>query len=367
MRPVLKPALRLVWRDTSTLQIGVDPRHRVVLENLTPLAESVLALLDGTRDCPAVVRAATRLGVDAQDTQTLIDLLSQAGAIDDAATPAPRLSPAERARLEPELAELSLLCPPGGAPSAITARGRSTVLVAGCGRLGSTIAVVLAAAGVGRLLLRDEHPAASCDLLPGAAAAVTGGPRAAAAAAAVGAVGGAEVDAAVRAPTADDCADATLVVVAADRHAAVPPPYRELLQREQVPWLVAGVRETCGIVGPFVLPGRSACPRCLDMARAERDPGWAAVAAQLTTGAPRSADACGVALSGAVAAVAAGQVLTYLDGRAPSACVDATLELRLPEWSLRRRTWLPHAACGCVPARLPDPRAMSGEESRVAS
>ena len=31
MRPLLKPALRRLWRDPATLQLGIDPRHAVVL------------------------------------------------------------------------------------------------------------------------------------------------------------------------------------------------------------------------------------------------------------------------------------------------------------------------------------------------
>ena len=46
--------------------------------------------------------------------------------------------------------------------------------------------------------------------------------------------------------------------------------------------------------------------------------------------------------------VAAAQALAYLDrpGVVP-VTVDGTLELVLPGWQWRRRTWRPHPACGC--------------------
>ena len=48
-----------------------------------------------------------------------------------------------------------------------------------------------------------------------------------------------------------------------------------------------------------------------------------------------------------VAGVAALQALAFLDGGDP-AVLDGTLELRLPDWRLRRRSWPPHPDCDCI-------------------
>jgi len=40
--------------------------------------------------------------------------------------------------------------------------------------------------------------------------------------------------------------------------------------------------------------------------------------------------------------------LTFLDGGDP-ASIDGTLELRLPDWRLRRRSWPAHPDCDCAP------------------
>jgi len=366
MRPVIKPALRVLWRDTTTLQLGVDPRHSVVLEGLTPQAESLLALLDGTRDWAGVVRTAGALGIPAPDAESVLDLLSRADALDDAAVPPPPISRRERDRLAPELAELSLVAEPGGSRRVMALRGRATVLVVGCGRLGSSAAALLAASGVGRLLLRDEESGEDSDAIPGSAHAGTGRPRAISAAEHVRASGAATVDAAVRQPSAEDCADADVVLVAAERHAIAQPDVAALLRAEAVPWLLTGIRETCGVVGPLTLPGRSACPRCLDLARAERDAAWPLLAAQLAT-AGRFRSAGGAALTAVVAGLAAAQTLAHLTGPMPSVCVDATLEIRVPEWTLRRRGWAPHPRCGCVPTTGADPWCSAGEDSLPAS
>jgi len=49
-RPQVKPALRRVWRDRSTLQLGLDPAHAVVISGLDPGSARLIETLDGTRD-----------------------------------------------------------------------------------------------------------------------------------------------------------------------------------------------------------------------------------------------------------------------------------------------------------------------------
>jgi bacteriocin biosynthesis cyclodehydratase domain-containing protein len=104
------------------------------------------------------------------------------------------------------------------------------------------------------------------------------------------------------------------------------------------------------VVGPLVRPGRTACLRCLDLTRAALDPAWPLILAQLAGRTP-DPSACDAALAAAVAAQAAAQALAHLD-RGP-ACESAlptengTLELVLPGWQWRRRTWPRHPACGC--------------------
>jgi bacteriocin biosynthesis cyclodehydratase domain-containing protein len=130
----------------------------------------------------------------------------------------------------------------------------------------------------------------------------------------------------------------------------VSPGDREALLRSGVPHLLAAVRETTGVVGPLVLPGRSACLNCLDLARADRDPAWPRVAAQVATDQPRSGPAserpCDTVLATGVAVHAVLQVLAFLDGEHPLS-VDGTLEITLPEGRVRRRSWTRHPGCGC--------------------
>ena len=48
------------------------------------------------------------------------------------------------------------------------------------------------------------------------------------------------------------------------------------------------------------------------------------------------------------ATLACAQALAYLDRpETVPVTADGTLELVLPDWQWRRRTWRPHPACGC--------------------
>jgi bacteriocin biosynthesis cyclodehydratase domain-containing protein len=123
------------------------------------------------------------------------------------------------------------------------------------------------------------------------------------------------------------------------------------LMLERVPHLAVRASEAIGVVGPLVEPGRSACLRCLDLAKTERDPAWPLILAQLASvrqQAQAQPQACDTVLAATVAAAAAGRALAYIDRAAPDAAVtNGTLELVLPDWEWRRRSWRPHPACTC--------------------
>ena len=116
------------------------------------------------------------------------------------------------------------------------------------------------------------------------------------------------------------------------------------------PHLMVYAGEALGVVGPLVRPGTSACLRCLDLTRTDRDPAWPLILAQLTRHQPAPV-ACDPVLAAMVAAQAAAQAVAFADG-APLAAVtnNGTLEIVTPAWSWRRRTWLPHPACLCQAA-----------------
>jgi hypothetical protein len=353
VRPALKPALRILWRDDETLQLGLGPDGCVVLGGVDEAARSVLALLDGSRDLTAVLEIANRAGVQTSVAEGLIRLLDQSGALVDAGSDwgvLGRLSPLERERLTPELTSLSLLASVRGREWATMARRqRAWVRVLGGGRIGVPLAALLAAAGVGTVTVDAAGLVTPADVVPGGlAAADVGEPRERAAAEAVRAAAEG-----VRSVPALEGGSSPHLVVVTDERVGDPAVQLELRMDRQ-PHLAVSVLETRAVVGPLVLPGRSACVSCLDHERADRDPAWPLLSTQLVSrgGGPGPGD---TVLAVLAAAVAAGQVLGFVDLPAPDApplpaSVGGTLELSRSDWRLRRRSWALHPACGCAGA-----------------
>lgn len=306
-RPMLKPALPRLWRDEGTVQFGADPATALVVRGISPPVRRVLDLLDGTRDQHQLQSAAVADGVDPGLPTAVVARLASAGLLDDAAADASvlrGLTLPQRDRLAPELAALSLLThAPGDALRLLARRRASTVAVAGPARLGRPIADLLTAAGVGAAAVLST----AAELVP---------------------------DAGVPPPdlvVLTGVATLELSLVAA-------------VTRLRAVHLAVTLRGASGVVGPLVVPGRTACLRCLDLHRADRDPDWPRLAMQLAI--RRPAQPPGPAgLLAITAGTAALQALAHLEGEVSPPTLDGTLELTLPDWRIRRRSWSPHPDC----------------------
>ena len=126
------------------------------------------------------------------------------------------------------------------------------------------------------------------------------------------------------------------------------------------PHLAAVAGADRAVVGPLVVPGRSACLRCLELHRTDRDPRWPTVAAQLA--APTCRARGESALTELVAHLVALQVCCWVDQRRTPASLGATLTVTLPDGLTTRRAWSAHPRCGCswLAASLPATLAADG-------
>lgn len=96
-------------------------------------------------------------------------------------------------------------------------------------------------------------------------------------------------------------------------------------------------------IGPLVVPGHTACVRCVDAHLGEHDPRRALVVEQLGG---RDAGARDPALEALATAWAVRDVVSLVEGRRP-ATWSATVEVD-DELSPRRRSWSRHPHCGCA-------------------
>ena len=343
MRPALKPGLLPVWRDRDTLQIGIDSRRAIALTGMRSAA-AVLGLLDGSRDRGQVIAAAADRGIQAEAADHVITLLTAAGTVCDFPASTIAAVPDEaRARLAAELATASLAHGDGDGGARVLARRQGAVIrVHGPGQVGSGIASLLAASGIGRVVSvgpaapgppppavepGDWPPLMTSPAGPGRRAPGRKPP--------------------VTRSRAGKRPDLAVLVGSHD------PEIASALVHDRIPHLAASAGEAIGVVGPLVVAGRSACLRCLDLARSDRDPAWPLILAQLAGRQPDPA-ACDAPLAAAVAALAAAQSLAFIDRPAEAgATMNGTLELVLPDWQWRRRSLPPHRDCDCAGSRRP--------------
>jgi bacteriocin biosynthesis cyclodehydratase domain-containing protein len=361
----IKSGLRRAWRGTTALQIGLSQRRGTVLTGLTPddvqllerLREGVDALELASADSAAEVIEATRTRSD--DLMRLLidaEVLVRSGVEPSMRE---RLG-ASAERLVPDSAIWSVVHPQiGDGWGLLVGRAARRVVISGAGRLGSTLAATLAAAGVGEVAVGDQRRVTAADLAPGGATnSDVGRPREDAALDAVRRLGG-QGHRIGSAPGRWAEAKPDLVVMVehgvADANAA-----GELVSAD-IAHLSVVIREDDVVVGPLVRPGSGPCLRCLDLHRGDRDPAWPSILAQLrgpTSGTPQPEE---TALSGLAAGLASLQALAHLDGVSEPATAGATLEIELPDGLTARRSWPAHPRCGCHwPPRPTGPNQSSG-------
>ena len=300
VKPALRAGLLPLWRDRDTVQIGIDPRRAIAVSGMSGAAD-VIRLLDGSRDRAQLVAEAEHCGVPAAVTERILTVLATSGVLVDHPVATLRaIAPELRRELMPVLATASLSERDGdGGARLLARRSAMTVQLRGSGLVAASLTDLLTRSG---LAVRRSEP-----------------------------------------PRTRRSSDPDLLVLVGRQ---LPDRTAELLGKP-VPHLGVYADEAIGVVGPFVQPGGTACLRCIDLARTERDPAWPLILAQLTD---RAADpsACDPVLATSVAAQAAAQVIAFADRSvAPAATANGTLELVLPSWQWRRRTWLPHPACTC--------------------
>ncbi|MEU1862211.1 TOMM precursor leader peptide-binding protein [Streptomyces gardneri] len=379
MHPMVKPALRRAWRSLRCVQFGITPAHAVVVSPVDPGTGELLALLDGTRGTELLRAEARARGLPDGHLEALLGRLAAAGLLADASNGRPGKpgsgagsgaaagaaagAGAGATVLDPlraDLASLSVVhSEPDRAVRTLAARRALRVQVRGAGRVGAMVAALLSAAGVGTVEVLDSGRVEPWETAPGGLPAEAVGERRATAARRVvrrWARGGTRAGPTGGATGQGDGRGSpglSLVVVTPrdGLGAYVPDPV------PAGPWittgtphLYAGVLEATGTVGPLVLPGGTACARCLQEELTDREPVRPRLLAQWRSGAPHPLPACDLALATAVAGLATAHALAFLDGDLP-ASTGARWEVSLPLLEWRAERLRPHPDCPCGAAR----------------
>lgn len=336
---MLKATARRLWRSPDEVQFGADPAHAVVLRGVDDARATLLAAFDGSHDRAALSTLAGAAGLTDLDVDDLIGDLAAAGVLDDAASATGladhrdlrSLLPWERLALGCDLAAWSQHTSDPSAAQRARRRRAASVRVVGADRVGAQVCLLLGAAGVGAVEIVDGSTTAPGDLAPaGLPPEALDQPRASAV--------GARLAQLAPSLRSADTVPTVSVLVGRPAFSAAPE-----LMRDGIAHLLVDVRPGSTLVGPFVLPGRSACLSCVDRFRTDRDRGWPVVVAQLS--APHHV-VVDLASATVAAALAAMQVLLFVDGDRATT-VNAVIDVSLPDATTTWRTVRPHPACGC--------------------
>jgi bacteriocin biosynthesis cyclodehydratase domain-containing protein len=281
----------VLWRDPDTLQVGVE-RVLVVLRGVSRLEEAVVAALVAGRGDGGVTALAAQLGADAAAVAAAVQ------------------------RLEPALVHgpRPAAAPGGGAGSprrsgpAAVARGRPVVRLAGTGPLADAVGRLTEAEGLGVVRVDAESVATA-----------PGDPR-----------------------SASSTSPAGLAVVVAG---LVPDPVVTAeWVRHDVVHLVVRSGDRSVRVGPTVVPGETACMRCLHLHDGAADPAWPALAGQLATAPPFPVSSLVVH----EAAAATVRRLLAVLARGPGRDAGAVDRLDHATGEVTRSWSRPRPDCGCA-------------------
>jgi bacteriocin biosynthesis cyclodehydratase domain-containing protein len=347
VRPILRPGLRVLQRDDETVQIGAGAEPSLVIDDC-PELRSVLGALDGVRDEAAVVTAASGRHVSAPVAASTLTALRELGVLADADDlfEATRMLPTRPRHIA--LGDVGALASTleTSTSEVVGRRRRARIDLIGLGAVGTQLAWLLGTNGVGALTLIDPTPvppppfvrAQKSDARKTTRQSWLGD-------ALLGAIPWTKVTVG-RQPDSPD-----LAVLAPDSHAGpsrADPAEIDALCRAGTPHLMLTVDATHAQVGPLVIPGRSPCQRCLDLASADNDPAWPRLAQQLST--PPSPNTTGwtafdPVLAALASAYAAGQVLRFVQGLSVTT-THQVIELD-GEGSQRTRPSRAHPGCGC--------------------
>lgn len=331
----LAPGRVALWRSPTCLQLGLDPQRAMVLDGLPEPLATLLKRMDGVCSTTELLNQAQAAGISRAEALTMLADLHHRGLVQEAAVD-PGRPGWHRVALATEAAGWSVHSH-HPTRQVLRQRRKAVVRVVGSGRVGVAVATALAAAGVGHVAVQATGTVAAADLGTGYLPDDLGRPRAAAAADALRRCAPDVIVAARRRPD---------LIVLSDVLVAEPTVVTELLGA-RIPHLVGYAQEGTAVVGPLVWPGRTSCLRCAELHRAQRDPAWPKLAAQLVG----HIATAGLACTQLAAALTAEQVLATLAGPQADLSIPPTwgaaLQLDPVRGSLVRLPRPPHPCCGC--------------------
>ncbi|MBA2463655.1 MAG: TOMM precursor leader peptide-binding protein, partial [Nocardioidaceae bacterium] len=118
-----------------------------------------------------------------------------------------------------------------------------------------------------------------------------------------------------------------------------------------MPYVVIRITEGRAVVGPFVVPGETACLRCIDAHHTDADRAWPLLLRQYSRATTQDradglTEPVDPTLEVLAVAWATRDLASYADGVRPSTW-STTVSLDAQLGNVESRCWLRHPECGC--------------------
>ena len=345
----INPNQPALWRDPQTLQIG-HGANSLAVGKLSKAQEQLIGLLYRGIANKALPELSKHIGMSASEAEELVERVSPMLLKEPERNPkSAELSPEFVASAFSEIIRASLVNEVDGA-LVLQERNRRNIHLEDLSKPGLTIALGLAAAGVGHLITHDEAVVSQPDLGPtGYPTQLIGHPRIEALRALLAASPNQSLVSfgkrlQERHLDSVDCA----ILIA--HQSMEPARYARWLNRD-VPHLAVTFDSNGVSVSPLIVPGQSPCLLCLEKLRTDQDPAWPVLATQLLKTTKRMDDSASALFAGGIVLQ---KVLNRIDnfgefewqlenrtGYRLDSKTGLVTELVWPQW--------PECSCGATP------------------
>ncbi len=339
----IKSGVHILWRNKHEIQIGIDPTKSLIVD--AQIGKRILELCDGTRTMQNVIDEMTQVASGRETICNLLNLLSNQGLlVGQEDFQSSEISIKKNAVLHNSdarfLAQRDLSHP----ATNFTNRLSADIHIYGGGRLGMTIALLLATGGFQKIFVKDEQLITASDLSAWGASRIDIGMRRDKVAMQL--IERVQAGATQRTGSNQNSQAHRLKILAPDCVADYPwisPDQSDSCLTSDTPHIFATLAGSKSMKSSIIQPGINGCIRCMHSYLTDRDPAWPIVCAQLIG--RTSADVSPTGLVMSTALKVAASVSEWFD----SAKNQANL-IEVNSWpdGLTQNIWNePHPACGC--------------------
>ena len=341
--PQLAPGVHFFERNESQIQIGINPSSAIILDK--QIGKQIFQLLSGNNSVAQICLELNQAGFTESSGRNFLIRLANLGLL----TAGPTTQTYDDKNPVSGLQRLNLNRETVGSHQAMKARIACEIAIHGAGRLGTTLALLLASSGYPNITVRDSQLVREDDLTPWGASRVDIGNR--------------------RDHTVRNLMERMIRGASSHKNSLRFQALRrvEILlpdQRANFPWIAATSADTfaakdisylfaatsssASLISSIITPGQQPCLRCLHLHRCDQDPAWPRI--ELQVAAHSAVDTAPIALIIRTALLIQATlnrwvdaVLTDAPANSPSSFTQLGL---LPSQDETYPTYF-HPACGC--------------------